>query len=176
MRVDVKNGKIIRIRPLRFDEKYDSEHLQPWKLEARGKVYHAHEKSLPYAFQTAYKGRVYSPNRVPYPLKRVDFDPNGEKNPQNRGRSKFKRISWDEATDIIASEIKRIHKTYGPFGILCQGDEIGHCESKNVHRAHGCQKWMLLHPAGTAALRRRPGPRAVRGRVRRPAVRRPRRR
>ena len=148
MRVDVKNGKILRIRPLHFDEKYDSEHLQPWKLEARGKVYNAHEKSLPYAFHTAYKGRVYSPNRVPYPLKRVDFDPNGERNPQNRGRSKFKRISWDEATDIIASEIKRIHKTYGPFGILCQGDEIGHCESKNVHRAHGCQKWMLLHMGG----------------------------
>ena len=51
---------------------------------------------------TAYKKRTYSPNRVKYPLKRVDWDPNGERNPQNRGKSKYVRISWDEATDIIA--------------------------------------------------------------------------
>jgi trimethylamine-N-oxide reductase (cytochrome c) len=143
MRVDVKDGKIIRIRPLHFDEKYSLEHIQPWKIKARGKVLESHMKSLPYAFQMAYKKRVYSPNRILYPLKRVDWDPNGERNPQNRGKSKFKRISWDEATDIIASEIKRVHKEYGPFAILCQGDEIGHGESKKVHKAHGCQKRLL---------------------------------
>jgi anaerobic selenocysteine-containing dehydrogenase len=143
MRVDVKNGKIVRIRPLHFDEKYSLEHIQPWKIEARGKTFKSHMKSLPYAFQTGYKRRVYSPNRILYPLKRVDWDPNGERNPQNRGTSKFKRISWDEATDIIASEIRRIHKEYGPYSILCQGDEIGHGESKNVHRTHGCMKWLL---------------------------------
>lgn len=143
MRIDVKNGKIIRIRPLHFDEKYSLEHIQPWKINARGKTFHSHLKSLPYAFQTGYKKRVYSKNRILYPLKRVDWDPNGERNPQNRGISKYKRITWDEATDLIASEVKRIHKEYGPFSILCQGDEIGHGESKNVHRTHGCMKWLL---------------------------------
>jgi molybdopterin guanine dinucleotide-containing S/N-oxide reductase-like protein len=143
MRVDVKNGRIVRIRPLHFDEKYTLEQIQPWKIEARGKTLNSHMKSLPYAIHIGYKKRVYSPNRVKYPLKRVDWDPNGERNPQNRGKSKFKRISWDEATDIIASEIKRIHAKYGPYAILCQGDEIGHGESKNVHRTHGCQKWLL---------------------------------
>ncbi len=48
-------------------------------------------------------------------MKRVDWDPDGERNTQNRGRSKYKRISWDEATDIIAAEIRRIHKKYGPL-------------------------------------------------------------
>ena len=56
-------------------------------------------KSLPSPFSLAYKKRTYSPNRIKYPLKRVDWDPNGERNPQNRGKSKYKRISWDEATD-----------------------------------------------------------------------------
>ncbi len=70
-------------------------------------------KSLPSPFSLAYKKRVYSPNRIKYPLIRVDWDPNGERNPQNRGKSKFRRTSWDEATDIIASEIKRIHAKYG---------------------------------------------------------------
>jgi trimethylamine-N-oxide reductase (cytochrome c) len=51
----------------------------------------------------------------------VDWNLNGERNPQNRGVSKYKRISWDEAIDIIASEIKRIIKTYGPYAILAQG-------------------------------------------------------
>ena len=37
-----------------------------------------------------------------YPMKRVDFDPNGERNPQNRGNSGYERISWDEALDIVA--------------------------------------------------------------------------
>ena len=50
----------------------------------------------------AYKNRINSPNRTMYPLKRVDWDPNGERNPQNRGISKYKRISWDEASEIIA--------------------------------------------------------------------------
>ena len=47
-------------------------------------------------------------NRILYPMKRVDWDPNGERNPQNRGKSEFERISWDEALDILASECKRI--------------------------------------------------------------------
>jgi len=50
----------------------------------------------------AYKKRVYSPNRILYPLIREDWDPNGERNVENRGKSKYKRISWDEATTIIA--------------------------------------------------------------------------
>ena len=45
------------------------------------------------------KSIVYSPDRLLYPMKRVDFDPNGERNPQNRGKSGYVRISWDEALD-----------------------------------------------------------------------------
>ena len=47
-------------------------------------------------------------------MKRVDFDPNGERNPQNRGNSGYERISWDEALDIVASEIKRQRSEHGP--------------------------------------------------------------
>ena len=47
-------------------------------------------------------------------MKRVDFDPNGERNPQNRGKSGYVRISWDEALELVADEIKRQKLTYGP--------------------------------------------------------------
>ena len=40
-------------------------------------------------------------------MKRVDFDPNGARNPQNRGKSGYVRISWDEAITIVTDEIKR---------------------------------------------------------------------
>ena len=72
-------------------------------------------KALPCPFSLAYKKRTYSPNRIKYPLKRVDWDPKGERNPQNRGKSKYKRISWDEASTIVANEVKRIQKKYGPL-------------------------------------------------------------
>ncbi len=134
--VDVRNNKIIRIRPLHYDWKYKPEEFRPWKIEARGKVFQPTMKTLTSPLSLAYKKRVYSPNRILYPLKRVDWDPNGERNPQNRGKSKFQRISWDEATDIVASEIRRIHKEDGPYGILCQID--GHGETKVVHASHGC--------------------------------------
>ncbi len=139
--VDVKNGKIVRIRPLHYDWKYKPEEWRPWKLEARGKVFEPPMKSLITPFSTGYKKRVYSPNRILYPLKRVDWDPKGERNPQNRGKSKYVRISWDEASDIVASEIKRMVKKYGPESIFVQGE--GHGETKVVHGPHGCSTLLL---------------------------------
>jgi molybdopterin guanine dinucleotide-containing S/N-oxide reductase-like protein len=139
--VDIKNDKIIRIRPFHFDWKYKPEEWQPWKLEAHGKVFKPPMKSMVPPHGLAYKKRIFSPNRILYPLRRVDWDPNGERNPQNRGTSKYVRISWDEATDIIASEIKRVIRKYGPEAVLCQAD--GHGETKVVHSTHGCNTGLM---------------------------------
>jgi len=51
----------------------------------------------------AQRQRVYAPNRLKYPMRRT-----GE-----RGEGKFERISWDEALDRIAYEMKRIKESYG---------------------------------------------------------------
>ena len=149
--VDVKDGKVVRIRPLHWDSKYDPETFNAWKIEKNGKTLEPLMKAVPAPWSLAYKKRTYSPNRVKYPLKRVDWDPNGERNPQNRGKSKFVRISWDEATDLIAAEIRRIHKEYGPLAILVQAD--GHGECKMVHaparlRDAAARQDGRLHPAG----------------------------
>ena len=128
--------------------------LIPWKMTKNGKTLEPLMKAVPPPFSLAYKKRVYSPNRIKYPLKRVDWDPNGERNPQNRGRSKFVRISWDEAANIIANEIKRVHKTYGPLAILVQGD--GHGECKFVHAAHGCPTLLLDKMGGFTQQVRNP--------------------
>lgn len=46
--------------------------------------------------------RVYAAERLKYPLKRVG----------KRGEGKFERISWEEALDTIAGEMKRIKEKY----------------------------------------------------------------
>ena len=60
------------------------------------------------------KSIVYSPDRLLYPMKRVDFDPNGARNPENRGKSGYVRISWDEALTLVSDEIKRQKLVHGP--------------------------------------------------------------
>jgi molybdopterin guanine dinucleotide-containing S/N-oxide reductase-like protein len=142
VRIDVRDGKIIRIRPLNFDWQYRPEDLPSWEIEARGKVFKSGLKSPVPPYSLAYKKRVYSSNRILYPLKRVDWDPDGERNVQNRGESKYVRISWDEALEIITKEIKRIKSKYGPYAILSQSD--GHGETKIVHAPHGCARKLLV--------------------------------
>jgi molybdopterin guanine dinucleotide-containing S/N-oxide reductase-like protein len=139
--VDLKDGKILRIRPLHMDSKYSEEQVGLWEMKVKGKTFKPYMKTIPHYFNYGYKKRVYSPNRIKYPLKRIDWDPNGERNTQNRGKSKYKRISWEEATELVTSEIKRVKKQYGDLGILCQAD--GHGEGKTIHGGHGCQTQLL---------------------------------
>ena len=139
--VDVKDGKAVRIRPFHYDWKYDKKKFNAWKIKRNSATLEPLMKALPGTFSLAYKKRTFSPNRIKYPLQRVDWDPNGERNPQNRGKSKYKRISWDEATTIVANEVKRMHKQYGPLSILVQGD--GHGECKTIHTPHGHQGRLL---------------------------------
>ncbi|WP_258359135.1 molybdopterin-dependent oxidoreductase [Moorella sulfitireducens] len=112
--VYVKDGKIIRITPIEFDEK----DARSWTITARGKNFTPPRKTTVSPYTLAWKSMVYSPDRLLYPMKRVDFDPNGNRNPQNRGISGYERISWDEALDIVAGEIKRVKRQYGPGAIM----------------------------------------------------------
>jgi anaerobic dimethyl sulfoxide reductase subunit A len=89
LKVHVRDGVITRI------ETDDSEELQ----------YRACPKGR------AHRQKMYSPDRLKYPMKRV-----GE-----RGGGKFERVSWDEALDKVASELKRVYGTYGASAVLRLG-------------------------------------------------------
>jgi len=147
--VDVKDGRITRIRPLRYDLKYDPKDFNLWKIEARGKTFTPPLRAPLGPLGLAYKKRIYSKNRVCYPLKRIDWDPHGApgsvgpggRNTQNRGQSKYVRISWDEAAEIVAKELVRVRDTYGPSAILSQADMHG--ETKHLSPSHGCANRLL---------------------------------
>ena len=62
---------------------------------------------------TKYLDRVYSPDRLLYPMRRVA--PKGQ---GNGDASDFVRISWDEAYSAIVEKFKSISSEFGPEAIL----------------------------------------------------------
>jgi len=90
LKAHVRNGRIVR---------FESDTAEEPQLRAclRGR---------------AYRQRVYSPDRLKYPLRRVG----------KRGEGRFERVSWDEALDELAARLIRIKETYGNQAIfLCGG-------------------------------------------------------
>ena len=151
--VDSADGKLVRIRPLRWDMNYTEEELAGtlWEFESRGKTLKCPIKAMPPYYSFAYKKKTYSKDRVKYPLKRVDWEPGGDPekiNAHNRGKSGYKRISWDEAIDILESEIRRCLDQYGPAGLLGIGYD-GHKESKGIHYGSGAQDQIMRLIAGS---------------------------
>ncbi len=58
----------------------------------------------------SYMHRIYSPNRIKYPMRRVDGT--------ERGAGKWERISWDDAIAEIANKFTSISEEYGPKAIV----------------------------------------------------------
>ena len=60
-----------------------------------------------------YLDRVYSPDRLLYPMRRIRA-----KGPGNCNAGDFERISWDEALDEIIARLKKISSEFGAEAIL----------------------------------------------------------
>ena len=116
--VYVEDGKITRVRPIQIPEE---DYPKAWVVEDRNGKKYSPPKAMRIAQNIlAERNRLYSEDRILYPMKRVDWDPNGARNQHNRGKSAFERISWDEAATIIANEINRL----APLG--ADGKRDGH--------------------------------------------------
>src|SRR5438270_10136607 len=64
---------------------------------------------------TKYLDRVYSPDRLLYPMKRRAGVPKG---PKTRGPAAFERITWDEAIETVTNKLAATAKEFGPESIL----------------------------------------------------------
>ena len=79
--VDVRDGRIIRITPIEFDET----DAPSWSIEARGRRFSPPRRTTMSPWTVAHRSTIYSPKRILTPLKRVDFDPRGARNSAEPG-------------------------------------------------------------------------------------------
>jgi anaerobic dimethyl sulfoxide reductase subunit A len=116
MKVHVKGGRIVRI-----ENNDDDDGARPRGCP-RGRDY---------------RQRIYAPDRLLYPLKRI-----GE-----RGAGTFARISWDEALENVASEMKRIKETYGNAAFL---HFCSMADNHNLHHVGAFHRLLCLFGGYTA--------------------------
>ncbi|WP_221688318.1 molybdopterin-dependent oxidoreductase [Gordonibacter massiliensis (ex Traore et al. 2017)] len=62
--------------------------------------------------------QVFGADRLKYPMKRKHWEPLTGGDKSLRGRDEWVRISWDEALDAIAAELKNAKEKYGNRSIL----------------------------------------------------------
>ena len=96
----------------------------------RQKTDDTHPDSIEYPQQRGcLRGRVMvesqmGADRLKYPMKRISWtpdDPHGDL----RGKEGYQRISWDEALDIVAEQLKKAYTEHGPRSVYMPGSLSG---------------------------------------------------
>src|SRR4030042_744993 len=86
--VHVKDDRIIRIRPIIFDE----EEAKPWSITVGDKVFTPRKRTNPAPYDLSARRRTYNPMRIKYPMKRLGYEPGGNCSTYSRGSGEFFRI------------------------------------------------------------------------------------
>jgi len=103
-----------------------------------------HEDSPDYPQQRAcVRGRsqrmqICTPDRLKYPMRRKSWAPGGG-DKSLRGKDEWVRISWDEALDMVVSELKHVKEQFGNESIYCRDGGI----KRAINLFGGCvDSWM----------------------------------
>jgi len=105
----------------------------------RGNPDHPVTRGFLCAKVTKYLDRVYSPDRLLYPLKRTG----------PKGSGSFARISWDEALDTIADRLTSVGREWGPEAVL----PYSYAGSMGLLNASGMDR-RFFHRIGASRLDR----------------------
>ncbi len=110
IQVVVKNGMILRVESLDYPNNVATPMALNWDR------------------------RVYAPDRILYPMVRADWAPGGGGDRTTRGQPRYRRVSWDEALDLVAGELSRVKDAYGNEGIYTTGtwSTAGRLHSKDA--------------------------------------------
>ena len=112
-KVMVKDGMVVR-------QKTDDSHEDSWN--------HIQQRACQRG--RAQQQQCFGADRLKYPMKRKNWEPGGGEGTHGelRGRDEWVRISWDEAFELVASEIHRVLTTFGPATCMAR---TGDC-AKNI--------------------------------------------
>ena len=69
--------------------------------------------------------QVFGADRLKYPMKRKHWEPLTGGDKSLRGKDEWERITWDEALDYVAAELKNVIERYGNAAILGDGEVAG---------------------------------------------------
>lgn len=102
LKVHIKDGKVVGIEP---DDSINPSATREELSEQALRQGMVQSRACPMGH--AWRQELYAPTRITHPLKRVG----------KRGEGKFERISWEEALDEIAGQIKGVLERRGPHSI-----------------------------------------------------------
>jgi anaerobic dimethyl sulfoxide reductase subunit A len=108
IKAHVRNGKVIRVEP---DDRYNpGVGMEDQVLPPRDLI-EVRLQRRPCTMGLVFHKYLHMDHeRVLYPLKQIPDS--------KRGEGRFERISWDEALDTIAQQMKKIREKYGPYSII----------------------------------------------------------
>jgi len=89
---------------------------------------------------------VHSPTRIPCPMVRAGWLKDGRTSGQGRGREPFVRVTWERAIDLVAGELARVRREYGPSGIM--GGSQGWSSAGHFYEARGQLRRFLAASGG----------------------------
>lgn len=97
------------------------------------------EPAIANELQTVVPDQLYSDTRVKYPMVRKGFLENpGKSDTTMRGRDEWVRVSWEQALDLVHSQLKDVREKHGANGIFA--GSYGWYSSGALHAAR-----TLLH-------------------------------
>ena len=84
---------------------------------------------------------VNSPTRIKYPMVRAGYLKDGPKSDRSkRGADEYVRVSWEQAFDLIAKEMKRVAEDHGPSSLFV--GSYGWQSPGKLHSAVTCLRRM----------------------------------
>jgi biotin/methionine sulfoxide reductase len=89
---------------------------------------------------------VHSPTRIAQPMVRQGWLDAGGASGAGRGRETFVPVSWDRALDLVAGELSRVYRQYGPSAIM--GGSQGWSSAGHFHEARGQLRRFLAAAGG----------------------------
>ncbi|MEC4183544.1 molybdopterin-dependent oxidoreductase [Adlercreutzia sp. R21] len=94
---------------------------------------------------------VFGADRLKYPMKRKHWEPLTGGDKSLRGKDEWERITWDEALDYVAAEIKSVIEKYGNAAILADG-VWSRCTDNFFNRIGGFTALWGTHSYGAYSL------------------------